>query len=140
MLPAPFDGLGVYANYSYTDTDVKEFIPQNNPYTMAGLSQDVANLTLWYYKEGFEARVSYDYRSEYTSINSWNPSKIALQDAQGTVDASVSYEINDHFKVTLQGQNLTDEASTSYWDNDHSRPADYVEWGRRFLIGFQYSM
>ena len=140
MLPAPFDGLGVYANYSYTDTDVKEFIPQNNPYTMAGLSQDVANLTLWYYKEGFEARVSYDYRSEYTSINSWNPSKIALQDAQGTVDASVPYEINDHFKVTLQGQNLTDEASTSYWDNDHSRPADYVEWGRRFLIGFQYSM
>ncbi|KXI29670.1 TonB-dependent receptor [Paraglaciecola hydrolytica] len=139
-LPAPFDGLGVYANYSYTDADVKEFVPVNNPYTLAGLSQDVANFTLWYYKEGFEARVSYDYRSEYTSINSWNPSRIALQDAQATVDASISYEFNEHFKVMLQGQNLTDEASTSYWDNDRTRPYDYVEWGRRFLIGFQYSM
>lgn len=139
-LPAPFDGLGVYANYSYTDSDVKEFIPENNPYTLGGLSKDVANLTLWYYKEGFEARVSYDYRSEYTSINSWNPSRIALQDAQATIDASISYEFNEHFKVMLQGQNLTDEASISYWDNDPSRPADYVEWGRRLLIGFQYSM
>jgi iron complex outermembrane recepter protein len=139
-LPAPFDGLGVYANYSYTDSSVKEFIPENNPYTLGGLSKDVANLTLWYYKEGFEARVSYDYRSEYTSINSWNPSRIALQDAQATVDASISYEVNEHFKVTLQGQNLTDEASVSYWDNDHTRPADYVEWGRRFLVGFQYSL
>ena len=139
-LPAPFDGLGVYANYSYTDADVKEFVPVNNPYTLAGLSKDVANLTLWYYKAGFEARVSYDYRSEYTSINSWNPSRIALQDAQATVDASIAYEFNDHFKVMLQGQNLTDEASLSYWDNDKTRPYDYVEWGRRFLIGFQYSM
>jgi len=140
QLPAPFDGLGVYANYSYTDADVEEFIPANNPYTLAGLSQDVANFTLWYYKEGFEARVSYDYRSEYTTINSWNPSRIALQDAQATVDASISYEFNEHFKVMLQGQNLTNEASVSYWDNDHTRPYDYVEWGRRFLIGFQYSM
>tara|TARA_R110000868_G_scaffold21325_12_gene88595 strand:- start:793 stop:3513 length:2721 start_codon:yes stop_codon:yes gene_type:complete len=140
QLPAPFDGLGVYANYSYTDADVEEFIPANNPYTLAGLSQDVANFTLWYYKEGFEARVSYDYRSEYTTINSWNPSRIALQDAQATVDASISYEFNEHFKVMLQGQNLTDEASVSYWDNDNTRPYDYVEWGRRFLIGFQYSM
>jgi iron complex outermembrane receptor protein len=140
QLPAPFDGLGVYANYSYTDADVEEFIPANNPYTLAGLSQDVANFTLWYYKEGFEARVSYDYRSEYTTINSWNPSRIALQDAQATVDTSISYEFNEHFKVMLQGQNLTDEASTSYWDNDRTRPADYVEWGRRLLIGFQYSM
>ncbi|WJG10088.1 TonB-dependent receptor [Aliiglaciecola sp. LCG003] len=139
-LPAPFDGLGVYANYSYTDSDVQEFIPQNNPYTLGGLSQDVANFTLWYYKQGFEARVSYDYRSEYTSINSWNPSRIALQDEQATVDASISYEVNEHLKLTLQGQNLTDEASVSYWDNDRTRPADYVEWGRRFLVGFQYSM
>jgi len=139
-LPAPFDGLGVYANYSYTDSSVKEFIPENNPYTLGGLSKDVANLTLWYYNEGFEARVSYDYRSEYTSINSWNPSRIALQDAQATVDASFSYEVNEHLKVTLQGQNLTNEASVSYWDNDKTRPADFVEWGRRFLIGFQYSL
>ena len=140
QLPAPFDGLGVYANYSYTDADVQEYIPANNPYTLAGLSKDVANFTLWYYKDGFEARVSYDYRSEYTSINSWNPSRIALLDDQATVDASISYEFNEHFKVMLQGQNLTDEASQSYWDNDKTRPYDYVEWGRRFLLGFQYSM
>jgi len=140
FLPAPFDGLGVYANYSYTDSAVEEFTPQDNPYTLAGLSKNVGNVTLWYYKEGFEARVGYDYRSEYTGINSWDPSQISLYDAQGTVDASISYQFTDNFKVMLQGQNLTNEASTSYWDNDKTRLAENVEWGRRYVLGFTLAM
>jgi iron complex outermembrane recepter protein len=140
MLPAPFDGLGVFANYSYTDTDVMEFKPESNPYNLGGLSQDVANLTLWYEKSGFDTRVSFNYRSEYTGINSWVPSQVNLNDAERTVDASIGYQVTENLKLTLQGQNLTNEASVSYWDNDTSKPAFNVEWGRRILIGFQYNM
>lgn len=140
MLPAPFDGLGIYTNYSYTDTNIEEFIPENNPYTLAGLSKHVGNLTLWYYKAGFDAKVSMNYRSEFTSINSWNPSRIMLNGAETTVDASISYELTDNLKLMLQAQNLTDEAAVSYWDNDKSRLGDYVQWGRRYLLGFQYAM
>ena len=60
--------------------------------------------------------------------------------AESTVDASISYEFTENFKVMLQGQNLTNEASTSYFDNDPSRIGSYLDWGRRFLIGFSYSM
>ena len=140
MLPAPFDGLGVFANYSYTDSDVMEFKPEGNPYNLGGLSQDVANLTLWYEKHGFDARVSYNYRSEYTGINSWVPSRVNLNDAESTVDASIGYQVTKNLKLTLQGQNLTNEASVSYWDNDPQKPAFNVEWGRRILVGFQYNM
>jgi len=140
MLPAPFDGLGVYANYSYTDSDVMEFKPVNNPYVLGGLSKDIASLTLWYDKDGFDARVSYNYRSEFTGINSWIPSQVNLNAAETTVDASIGYQVNDNLKLTLQAQNLTNEASINYWDNDYSKPAFNVEWGRRFLVGFQFSM
>lgn len=140
FLPAPFDGLGIYANYSFTDSEVEEFTPQDNPYALAGLSKNVGNVTLWYYKEGFEARVGYDYRSEYTGINSWDPSEISLYDAQATVDASISYQFTDNFKMMLQGQNLTNEVSTSYWDNDKTRVAENAEWGRRYVLGFTLSM
>lgn len=140
MLPAPFDGLGVFANYSYTDSDVKEFKPENNPYNLGGLSKDIASLTLWYDKDGVDARVSFNYRSEYTGINSWIPSDVNLNAEETTVDASIGYQVTENLKLTLQGQNLTNQASVSYWDNDYSKPATNVEWGRRFLVGFQYSM
>ena len=140
MLPAPFDGLGVYANYSYTDSEVMEFKPTENPYALGGLSKDIASLTLWYDKDGFDARVSYNYRSEYTGINSWVPSNVNLNDAETTIDASIGYQVTKNLKLTFQGQNLTDQASVNYWDNDKTKPAYNVEWGRRFLVGFQLSL
>lgn len=139
MLPAPFDGLGIFANYSYTDSDVMEFKPEGNPYSLGGLSEDVASLTIWYEKQDFDARVSFNYRSEYTGINSWKPSDVNLNDAVNTVDTSVGYQVTDNLKFSLQVQNLTNEPSISYWDNDPHKPASNVEWGRRILVGFEYN-
>ncbi|MCF2949581.1 TonB-dependent receptor [Paraglaciecola aquimarina] len=140
MLPAPFDGLGIFANYSYTDSEVMEFKPVNNPYNLGGLSKNIASATLWYDKNGFDARVSYNYRSEFTGINSWTPSQVNLNAAETTVDASIGYQVTDNLKLTLQGQNLTNAASVNYWDNDMTKPAFNVEWGRRYLIGFQLTL
>ncbi|MCH1918485.1 TonB-dependent receptor [Shewanella sp. A3A] len=140
MLPEPFDGLGIYANYSYTNSNVKEFEPAGNPLSLGGLSKNVGNLTLWYSKYDVDAKVSYNYRSEYTRVGSWDPSELYTIGSEATVDASISYQLTENFKVMLQGQNLTNEASTSYFDNDPSRPRGYAEWGRRYLLGFQLSM
>ncbi|MDN4504330.1 TonB-dependent receptor [Alteromonadaceae bacterium BrNp21-10] len=139
-LPAPFDGMGIFANYSYTDSDVMEFKPAENPYNLGGLSKHIGSFTLWYDKDGLDARVSYNYRSEFTGINSWIPSQVNLNSSESTVDASVGYHVTENLKLTLQGQNLTNAASVNYWDNDKTKPAFNVEWGRRLLVGFQYSM
>ncbi len=140
MLPAPFDGLGIFANYSYTDSEVEEFKPENNPYNLGGLSEHIGSATLWYDKNGFDARISVNYRSEYTGINSWLPQNVNLNSSETTADASLGYYVNDNLKITLQAQNLTNESSVNYWDNDTSKPAYNVQWGRRYLVGFQYSM
>ncbi|MEC7469909.1 MAG: TonB-dependent receptor, partial [Pseudomonadota bacterium] len=140
MLPEPFDGLGIYSNYSYTDSNVTEFVPEDNPLPLGGLSKNVGSLTLWYYKAGFDAKVSYNYRSAYTRVGSWDPTEITTTRGEATVDASISYDVTDKFKIMLQGQNLTNEVSQSYFDNDTSRIGSYIEWGKRYLIGFQYSM
>ena len=97
-------------------------------------------LALHLAKAGFDAKVSYNYRSGFTRVGSWTPSEINSIDAETTLDASVSYEVNSQLKLMLQGKNLTNEASTSYFDNDPSRIGSYLDWGRRFLIGFSYSM
>ncbi|WP_337842860.1 TonB-dependent receptor [Rheinheimera sp.] len=140
MLPEPFDGLGFYANYSLTDSNVYEFVPADNPMPLGGLSKHVGSLTLWYYKAGYDAKLSYNYRSANTRVGSWTPTEITRADAEATLDASLSYEVTENFKVMLQGQNLTNEPAVTYFDNDPSRPANYTEWGRRFLLGFQLNM
>ena len=84
--------------------------------------------------------MSYNYRSAYTRVGSWDPTEITTTRGEATVDASISYDVTDKFKIMLQGQNLTNEVSQSYFDNDPSRIGSYIEWGKRYLIGFQYSM
>lgn len=140
MLPEPFDGLGFYANYSLTDSNVYEFVPADNPMPLGGLSKHVGSLTLWYYKAGYDAKLSYNYRSANTRVGSWTPTELTRAEAEATLDASLSYEVTENFKVMLQGQNLTNEPAITYFDNDPSRPANYTEWGRRFLLGFQLNM
>lgn len=139
-LPAPFDGLGVYTNYSFTDSNVMEFIPVNNPLTLGGLSRHVGNFTLWYYKHNIDAKLSWNYRSSFTRVGSWDPTEITTIGAERTIDASIGYEITPTFKLMLQGQNLTNEASTSYFDNDPSHVGSYLDWGRRYLLGFSLSL
>ena len=60
------------------------------------------------------------------------PSEINSIDAETTLDASVSYEVNSQLKLMLQGQNLTNEASTSYFDNDPSRIGSLPRLGPPF--------
>lgn len=140
MLPGWLDGLGVYANYSFTDSNITEMTPVNNPFPLGGLSRHVGSFTFWYYRAGLDAKVSANYRSAGTSVGSWDDVEMTRTRAETTVDASISYEFTENFKVMLQAQNLTNEKSFSYFDNDPSRPANYREWGRRYLLGFQYAM
>ncbi|MET0356709.1 MAG: TonB-dependent receptor, partial [Cellvibrio sp.] len=67
FLPAPFDGLGIYSNVTYNETNIRQMIPVYNPdkASLTGFSENTGNLTVWYYKSGFEARVTYSYRSEF---------------------------------------------------------------------------
>lgn len=140
MLPGWLDGLGVYANYSLTDTNITEMTPMENPFALGGLSRHVGSFTLWYYRAGLDAKISANYRSANTSVGSWGGVALSRTRAETTVDASISYEFTENFKVMLQAQNLTNEKSFSYFDNDPSRPANYREWGRRYLLGFQLTL
>ncbi len=60
-------------------------------------------------------------------------------DAVDTVDASISWKIDDHLEVSLEAINLTNETSnewvgTSAW----KLPLTYTQTGREFLLGLRY--
>lgn len=86
-LPAPFDGLGIQANYTYidskTDIPLPQFVGDANQNNTSGgapvdtdkstygslqvdqLSKNAFNVVGMYEKDGFSARLAYSWRSKY---------------------------------------------------------------------------
>ncbi|MEN0036270.1 MAG: TonB-dependent receptor [Cellvibrio sp.] len=144
FLPAPFNGLGIYTNYSHNESNVEQFVPLYSEYKaqLTGLSEDVANFTLWYYLNGFEARTSYSYRSAFQRDINLVMGEEGMNDSEGYWDLSLSYEFNDHYKVSFQVQNLTNEPYKTYGleSNNPAHINKYEEFGTRYSIGLNWKL
>jgi iron complex outermembrane receptor protein len=133
MLPAPFDGFGVQANYTFIDskgipnfsssetaTDAEpdvDVTPQPglepfDPAALEGLplrgqSEHTANLVLMYEKNDWSARLAYNWRSEYLlttrDVISGQP---IWNSASGFLDGAITYQLTDEISIGLQGTNL----------------------------------
>jgi iron complex outermembrane receptor protein len=136
----PFGGafrdFGIYMNYAFVDTDVKEFYPSNNPLPIEGYAENTAALDLWWSRAGWEARVGYKYHSPFSIIAGWNGSDVRTLGEENILDASLAWQVNETFGVRLQVNNLTDEPLRITRDNDENRLGSYDIYGRRALLDF----
>lgn len=128
MLPSPFDGLGVQANYSRTNL--------SNP-----ASDSVTyNLVGFYEKGPIQARVAYnwinaqDLTRNTVTVNGNSVQNDEFQGAYGQLDASIQYTITKNFIVFAQALNLNNEVSIKYWGTP-DRIEDYEGYGRRYGLG-----
>ena len=138
FLPGFLQDFGIYSNYAYVNSGLKEFTPASNPLDATGLAKHTAELDLWYSKLGLEARVAYKVHSPFTIIAGWNSQSLTRLDWERTLEASLSYQWNDHIGFRLQGRNLTNEVSRSYWDNNPQELARYDTFGRSYLFDISY--
>lgn len=143
FLPKPFDGLGVYANYSYTDSSVQVNEQDNaiGAIPLPGLSKHVYNLSMYYSKYGFDARVAYRYRSSFAS-QTGDTDRILYNHSEGVLSAQVSYEFPESsalkgVKLLVQADNLTNTPYQLYY-GDTAYQGRYEEFGRRFYGGLTY--
>lgn len=138
----PFSGVledfGVYMNYAWVDTDVKEFYPATHPLPIEGYARDTAALDLWYGRSGFEARLGYKYHSPFSIIAGWNGSDVRTLGEESILDFSTSYQVNERFGVRLQINNLTNEPLRITRDNNENRLGSYDVYGRRALLDFSF--
>lgn len=141
FLPAPFDGLGMQANYTYADSDAgQQAAGDINSVTqirvpLQNLSKHSFNLLALYDKHGLNMRVAYNWRGEYLqgTNNTGTQNLPIFGAAVGFLDASVTYDVTKNFAITLDGQNLLDTVSRTYQIFDN-RPRDYQINDRRFSI------
>ncbi|MGH8242426.1 MAG: TonB-dependent receptor [Steroidobacteraceae bacterium] len=127
-LPNPFDGFGLQLGYTWTDSEADTFDRDDKvPFFLQ--SDDVASVSLFWAKYGFEARLGYAYRSEYLDTVGEDPESDLYVDSHGQLDFKASYQATEKVNVFLQMQNLTGEP-LRYFSGDRSRMAEneYYSW------------
>lgn len=133
-------GLGFAASYTKVDGDVNvdPFAdPTVNVFALTGLG-DSANLTAIYDKNGISARVSYNWRDKHLSaVNQGGNRNPLFTDTFGTLDASISFDINEKISLSVEALNLTSEPFRQYARTENNLV--YVqELKPRFYLGARY--
>lgn len=134
MLPAPFDGLGVAANFSYNDSNIGE---NTNDFPMVGLMRRNGGVTLWYEKDGFEARLQANYHSPFVRMPRWTAGYLVENAEETYVSANFSKYLTSRLQVHVGLDNLTNQkvihtqAGNPYIQN-------VMEYGRRYNVGLAY--
>lgn len=143
-------GFGAVASATFNDSNIKIRDPESassvgsGDIDLPGLSKRIYNLTFYYEKNGFEARVNQRRRSDFIGeIGNFNGNRtLRYVVGENITDAQVSYTFSDGsalggLTLLLQASNLTNEAYRTY-AGSKDRPLEYVEWGRTYLVGLNY--
>ncbi|WP_158969604.1 TonB-dependent receptor [Paraglaciecola sp. L3A3] len=126
-LPGFWDGFGVQANYTYTSSEDKDAAAEQLDLDgvkaagsgLEGFSENSYNVIAFYEKDGFQARLAYNWRDSFLAARQGARSNGTLAEhveAYGQFDFSTSYDINESFTVNFEAINLTDENILEYAD------------------------
>lgn len=138
FLPRALRGLGVYFNYTFTDSDVDalpdrdEDIPE-----LPGTSRNSFNASLSYEMGGFSARASINYHdSHIDEVGGSTFDDIYYHHAMH-VDANAAYEVRPGMRVFLEVNNLTNEP-LRFYQGSRSRIIQSEYYNTRFNLGLKY--
>lgn len=132
-LPAPFDGLGFLANYTYTDTEAT-YSPTLKD-EMVNVAKNNFNLTGFYENDRFAARASYSWVDDVLQ-DVGGVGLSALNDsAFGSLDASVSYKITSQITAAIEAQNLTDAVQWQFVKGGWF--GGFTDYGRTVSLGLR---
>lgn len=140
MLPGLWSGLGVSASYSHTESEI-QLATGNGVFasSLPGLSENVAQLTVFWEYEGFETRLSGRFRDQFVSEQVAVNDQTVNFDSELVVDYQASYEINENTSVLFQINNLTDEPTRSYFSSKE-QTGTIQFFGTQYFLGLTYSL
>ena len=134
FLPAPFDKMGVAANYTKVESSIR-FDPSlsNQTFNVEGLS-DTANLVLFYEDDTFQLRGAYNWRAPFLRQTFGPQSEPENIFGYDQIDLSGSVKLTPNFSLFGEVLNLTNERFRSY-SRYEERLITESDQGRRITLG-----
>lgn len=139
FLPKPFDGFGASANMTYARalrtnlTNLGTGQPLND---YPGLSKWTYNASIFYDKGWLNARLAYNYRSDWlqTVADAANGNLPIYRKGEGYLDAKVTFRFPQwHYSLFMEMQNINKEFGRTYIKNIGTSEVFYP--GQRFFAG-----
>lgn len=157
-LPGLFGNLGVQANLTLISSEATPLTPVFDTDgdgvegfltvyrwgidELLGLSDTSYNIIGIYQDDRFEARLAYNWRSEYfSSYRDFVTGNPILQDDIGFLDASFRFDLTDNVELRFQAANLLDTQATARQQVDQAGQTfarSVFDNDRRYEIGIRY--
>jgi TonB-dependent receptor len=137
FLPAPFDGLLLGLNYTYTDA---EGDTGERDIDLPAASKKTYNAILGYETDRLSIRLTAAYRDKYLDELGGDPEEDRYVDEHLQVDLTANYDITDSLKLYSQFINLTDEPYIAYQQGPgRDRLLQYEEYSWTARVGVQWT-
>lgn len=135
FLPGVWSGFGFQGNLSLLSGDFEA--PDGRMVDFPGVSDTIANASIFYENHGLSARVSYQWRSDWLDTLGGFGSGEYRQGYEN-LDVSLRYAVNDQLTLFADASNLTDAIYVAY-EGTPAKPTEVEQIGRRFLGGIRFS-
>lgn len=149
MLPAPFNGLLVGANATFTSSsaaiasyDAASARRTGRDIRMPGQSKRMANLVLGYESGPLSTRVAVNYKSPYLlelGADVLDPLQDHVVDTQKQVDFSLAWQLGKRWQLGFEAANLNNEKYYVY-QGVKGHNVQYEQYGRTYKIGLKASL
>lgn len=142
FLPAPFNGLSIYSNYTFTDSQIENFQlegREEDKLTLPGTAQHTLNASLLFESKRFSAGLLFNMTSAFAVNYSENASEDIYYDKVTYLDANASYKVTPQLNVYVEANNLLNQPLRYYQGSvDYVHVAEY--YGSRFSIGAKFDL
>ena len=154
LLNENIKGFGIQFGAALTKSSIKPWGPTGGDAPLAGLSEKVGQITVYYERYGWSVRLSDRYRSEnrqyITTFGPPNPGGdvsssggFSMAQPENVVDAQLSYTFPrtsrlKNLSIFLQGYNLTNEPLVTYNNDDPRQVINYQKYGASYSFGAAY--
>jgi len=126
------NGFGTVVNYTLTDAKTGA-LAGGQKLNVVGNSRNQLNASAFYEKNGYSARLSYNYRSK--SYGGLNEGGQDVTSAYGQWDATANWDITSRYSVFASAVNLTNEVIRT--NTTDGLPVGVYENGSRYSVGLR---
>ncbi len=127
FLPGALSGLGIYANYTFTDSDGT--LPDGRSAKLAGQADHAFNTAVSYERGAFSGQVSFNFRDSYIDAYGDEEAEDEFVRSRHQLDFSASYRLNETGTIYMELLCLRESPSrTSTLESRlHSRDCRYSQ-------------
>ena len=140
FLPGIWKGLGIFANYTYTDsrtTGIQE--REGDDLKLPGTARNMFNASLSFETEKLVLRVSLNHASGYLDEVGGSNFEDIYYDRQTFLDVNASYAITKNWRVFAEANNLTNQP-LRYYQGIRERTAQEEFYNVRINFGVKFDL